>query len=107
MPDWGWGGGARLNGRSWDIIGRRRWGYALSLLIILPGVAALLLHGARGQGALNWGIDFTGGTLLQLRIERSFSVGQIREVGTPTEIQGSDDPVLRQFIHGEIEVHAT
>ncbi len=80
MPDWGWGGGAHLNGRSWDIMGRRRWGYALSLFIILPGVAALLLHGVTGQGALNWGIDFTGGTLLQLRIERPFSVGQIREV---------------------------
>ncbi len=69
-----------MSERSWDIIGRRRWGYALSLLIILPGVAALLLHASARQGALNWGIDFTGGTLLQLRIERPFSVGQIREV---------------------------
>ena len=35
-----------MNGRSWDIIGRRRFGYALSLLIILPGVAALILNAA-------------------------------------------------------------
>jgi len=69
-----------LNTRSWDIIGRRRWGYALSLLIILPGVAALIIHATSGQGALNWGIDFTGGTLLQLRIDRPFSVGDVREV---------------------------
>jgi len=60
-------------------MGRRRWGYALSLLIILPGVAALILHATSGQGALNWGIDFTGGTLLQLRIEGPFTVAQVRE----------------------------
>jgi len=70
----------RSQGRSWDIIGRRGWGYALSLLIILPGIAALILHAFSGAGALNWGIDFTGGTLLQMRIDRPFTVGQIREV---------------------------
>jgi phospholipid/cholesterol/gamma-HCH transport system ATP-binding protein len=29
--------------------------------------------------------------------------GRIRAVGTPREIQGSSDPVVRQFIHGEVE----
>lgn len=33
--------------------------------------------------------------------------GRIRAVGTPAEIQGADDPIVRQFIHGEIETHAT
>lgn len=33
--------------------------------------------------------------------------GRIREVGTPAEVEGSQDPVVRQFIHGEIETHAT
>ncbi len=69
-----------MNERSWDIIGRRRWGYALSLLIILPGVAALIINATAGKGMLNWGIDFTGGNLLQLRIDRSFTVGEVREV---------------------------
>lgn len=29
--------------------------------------------------------------------------GQIRQVGTPAEIEGSEDPVVRGFIQGEIE----
>jgi phospholipid/cholesterol/gamma-HCH transport system ATP-binding protein len=29
--------------------------------------------------------------------------GRIRAVGTPADIQGTDDPVVRQFINGEIE----
>ncbi|MBI2468633.1 MAG: ATP-binding cassette domain-containing protein [Candidatus Rokubacteria bacterium] len=33
--------------------------------------------------------------------------GRIREVGTPVEIEGSQDPVVRQFIQGEIETHPT
>ena len=33
--------------------------------------------------------------------------GRIRAVGTSAEIEGTDDPIVRQFIHGEIEGHAT
>jgi preprotein translocase subunit SecF len=69
-----------VNGRSWDIIGRRRFGYALSLLIILPGLVALILHASRGQGALNWGIDFTGGNFLQLSVGRPFTEVEVRPV---------------------------
>lgn len=69
-----------MNGHSWDIVGHRRWGYALSLLVILPGVVALIVNAATGHGALNWGVDFTGGNFLQLRLERPFTVGDVRQV---------------------------
>ena len=64
----------------WDIIGARKWGYALSLFLIIPGVVALIANSAAGRGALNWGIDFTGGDFLQMKVERSFTTGQIRGV---------------------------
>ena len=32
--------------------------------------------------------------------------GRIRQVGAPAEIEGSADPVVRQFIHGEIDTIA-
>ncbi len=66
--------------RLWDIIGLRRWGYALSLLLTVPGVIVLILNSAAGRGALNWGIDFTGGSFLQLKLERPFSTGQVRVI---------------------------
>ncbi len=69
-----------MSGRSWDIIGRRKWAYALSLLIILPGIVALVLNATAGRGALDWGIDFTGGNFFQVRIERVFTVGEVRPV---------------------------
>jgi len=33
--------------------------------------------------------------------------GRIRVVGTPPEIEGTDDPIVRQFIHGEMESDGT
>lgn len=59
--------------RAWDIIGKRRWGYLLSLVVILPGLVALIASG------INLGIDFTGGTLLDVRLGRDASLAEVRE----------------------------
>jgi preprotein translocase subunit SecF len=58
-----------------NIIRRRRFFYLLSTLIIIPGLIALALWG------LNLSIDFTGGSLLDLRFENPTSelvAGDIR-----------------------------
>jgi preprotein translocase subunit SecF len=44
-----------------NIIAKRRWWYAISLLIIVPGLISLLTHGLR------LGIDFQGGQLMEVR----------------------------------------
>jgi len=43
-----------------DFVGRRRWWYALSTLVILAGIASFAVKG------FNWGIDFKGGTSWQV-----------------------------------------
>jgi len=48
-----------------DIIGRRAWWYLLSTCLIVPGVIGLL------TGGLSAGIDFTGGSLLQMRFAQA------------------------------------
>ena len=45
-----------------NIVGRRGWWYLVSTILLVPGLAALL------TGGLKPGIDFTGGTLLQVRL---------------------------------------
>ena len=65
---------------AFDIIGRRRWWYALSLAVIIPGLVALYVHHVHDGHALNWGVDFTGGNALELRITQPFTVGDVRTV---------------------------
>jgi preprotein translocase subunit SecF len=45
-----------------DIIGKRYWYFALSLLVILPGLISLALY------RLPLAIDYTGGSMLELRL---------------------------------------
>ena len=56
-----------------NIIGRRYWYFAFSTLIIVPGTLALLLWGLR------LGIDFTGGSLLELSFPRAVETQALRD----------------------------
>jgi preprotein translocase subunit SecF len=64
----------------WDVIGKRWMGYALSALLIIPGLVALITNAGAGRGALNWGVDFTGGSYFQTRLGRDASVAEVRAV---------------------------
>ena len=43
-----------------NLIAKRKWWYAISLLIIVPGTISLLVNG------LKLGIDFQGGQMLEV-----------------------------------------
>src|SRR5256712_6596511 len=58
---------------NYDFIGKRKWAYYASIVFPLIGLTSL---GARG--GLRYDIDFTGGTLVQVRFEQAPSVAQIR-----------------------------
>ncbi|MFN2432428.1 MAG: protein translocase subunit SecF [Gemmatimonadota bacterium] len=51
----------------------RRYAYLFSLAILLPGMASLLI-----KGGPKYGIDFTGGTLVQLRFAGPVPLDQLR-----------------------------
>lgn len=56
----------------YDFIGVRRYAYALTAAILIPGLIFLLVAG------LNYSIEFTGGTLLQIRSQHPVDVAQLR-----------------------------
>jgi preprotein translocase subunit SecF len=57
---------------NYDFIGKRKWAYIASALVTLIGVVSLLTQGLR------YDIDFTGGTLVQVRFEKTPTVAAIR-----------------------------
>ncbi len=72
-----------------DIVKRRYWYFALSLLVIVPGVIALSLWG------LPLAIDFTGGTLLELQFAQTTQALQPAEIRTIIATQGFPDSVVQ------------
>jgi preprotein translocase subunit SecF len=62
-------------GLRFDFLGKAKLWIAMSVLFILIGLGSILWR----QG-LNLGIDFTGGTLVQLRFSQPVDLGIIREV---------------------------
>ena len=76
-----------------DLVGKRYYWFLLSLLVIVPGLISLTVHG------LNLSIDFTGGTLWELQMSRPVQPGEVRDVlaahGYPDSIvQTSQDNVV-------------
>jgi len=58
-----------------DFIGKRKIALTISLVMILVGIASLIIHGGPKLG-----IDFTGGSSIQLRFENEVDVGEIRDL---------------------------
>ena len=52
-----------------DIIGKRRWFFALSLAITIPGLIFIVMGFVNPKYGLQFGIDFTGGTVWTIRFE--------------------------------------
>ncbi len=63
-----------------NIIQRRYLYFALSAAIIVPGVIAMLVSIARFGAPLRLSIDFTGGSMMELRFENPVVPGAVREV---------------------------
>ena len=73
---------------NYNFIGRRKWAYVISILITLIGVVSLATKG------LHYDIDFTGGTLVQVRFEKPPAVGTIRAGLTRIKLGES---IIQQF----------
>jgi len=52
----------------------RKWWYILSIIVILPGLISLVFNG------LDLGIDFTGGTIWEIRFDKSITTEQVKSV---------------------------
>lgn len=73
-----------------DIMGRAKIWFTISLLVIIPGIFSMMTNG------FNYGIDFTGGTIIDMKFEKQVTLEEIRGVMNKYDlgnavIQLSDD----------------
>src|SRR6059058_1617437 len=73
---------------NYDFIKWRRWAYGLTAAIIIPGFALFLVHG------LNYSIEFTGGTLIQVQTTQPIGTDRLRAA---LDARGIRDAEIKQF----------
>ncbi len=69
-----------------DLVGKRYYWFLLSLIVIIPGLLSLAVHGLRLS------IDFTGGTLWEIQLSRPVQPGDVRQVLAQ---HGIDDAIVQ------------
>ncbi|MEE0435006.1 MAG: protein translocase subunit SecF [Peptococcaceae bacterium] len=58
---------------SFNFVGKRKFSYILSCIILIAGIVSLFVQG------LNFGVDFTGGTVFQIQFEQDKEIADLRE----------------------------
>lgn len=85
-------GRAKENAR-FDYVGKRKLFYGISLLLIVLGIGVMAMNAGSGKGALNYNLDFVGGTATSVTFNEAWTtetldnevVPKIRDVaGVPT-----------------------
>ena len=69
---------------NYEFIGRRRIGYLISAALLVPGLLLLLIRG------VNYSVEFTGGTLVQVQTREPVNVGAVREALAARGIEGAE-----------------
>jgi preprotein translocase subunit SecF len=63
-----------------DIIGKRYWYFALSTTLITLGIIAMIISTVRVGTPLKLSIDFTSGSLMELRFEQVVAPAAVRQI---------------------------
>jgi preprotein translocase subunit SecF len=84
------------SGTNFDFVGRMKIALACSLAVIVIGVASIVWH-----GGLNYGIDFAGGTLVQIKFQKEPSADAIRSAFTSIGLENS---IIQSFGTSEVVI---
>ena len=85
-----------------DVIGKRNWFFAFSLLIMIPGIIAILLGPITGgKAGLQFAIDFTGGTVWSVRFEDDADHPRADRGGVRGPGRGDERHQGRRRVHGD------
>lgn len=68
-----------------SIVKHRKWWFTLSAILVIASLLSIFTHG------FNFGIDYTGGTILDMRFNRPVTVAEVRQVvdGTGMNLESS------------------
>ena len=79
-----------------NIVENRKKYFAVSIIVILAGIIAMIMNASAGRGALNLDIEFTGGTSMQVAVGEEFNNDDIAAI--IKEETGQKSPQIQRII---------
>ena len=73
---------------NYDFIGQRKWAYLFSLVTLIIGLVSL------GVWGLKYDIDFTGGSIVQVRFDKTPTIAEVRRALSKI---GLGDAIIQEF----------
>ena len=93
-----------------NIIKNRYWYFLISLLVIVPGIIFMVLHATEtGKGPLALGVDFTGGSLLEVQFNGTrLTPEQVTAIynNLSTASQQIKDPVIQPLGQDSLSIRS-
>ena len=72
-----------------DFVGKMKYAIIFSVILTIISIASVIIH-----GGLNLGIDFAGGSIIQIKFQKNISADQIRTALKSTKLENS---IIQQF----------
>ena len=96
--------------KNFDFVKNAKYFIIASVTVLVIGVGCMAFQGMKGNGILNWGIDFTSGTKLTVQSETAISRdklnNQLKSLGinaSSIKINGEKDNVANIFVKDAID----
>jgi preprotein translocase subunit SecF len=82
-----------------DFVGKMKYAIIFSVILTVISVASVIIH-----GGLNLGIDFAGGSIIQVKFQKDMTADKIREALKSTRLENS---IIQQFGLNEFLIRTT
>lgn len=88
-----------------DFLGKKAIFFAISIIVIVAGFIGMAVHKGMGTGALNYGIDFAGGTSMTVDFGKDYTIEEIESDIIPlvAEIIG-DNNIAANRVEGTTQI---
>lgn len=88
-----------------DFLGKKAIFFAISIVVIVAGFIGMAVHKGMGAGALNYGIDFAGGTSMTADFGKDYTIEEIESDIIPlvAEIIG-DNNIAANRVEGTTQI---
>lgn len=78
-----------------DFLGKRKIFFAVSAAVILIGLVFMGVNAGTGKGALNYSLEFKGGTSTNVTFDKAYTLKEIDELMVPDLEKVTDDPNIQ------------